>query len=655
MTDVFESSVANLSQSSVRQQRGYSSYLRKFSLFAPSYLIAYGYGTLFLQTAPAPLWFPDSVLLCTLLLTPINEWWLYLAIALPIRFIPTPHPAVPVWFVFATSVNDILKAVVAAYLLRRLPNGSKHPSTMPQLATYFGVALFAVPVFSAFAGAATRYVMGDSFWGAWYRWFLGDAMANVALTPAMLYWSSKHFRARRPHAVELAVWVAGFALSLIAALVLAQSAYSPIAVSVPVPFLIWAATRFGMIGASTSLSVIAILATVRIAEKSTLFSMGLESKSLLFLQIFLFVVSIPVLCIAAVIEEKNSVEKTLRDSERRLRLATEAGRMFAYSWDAATDAIERSGESIEILGVKSDQVATGTAISAMVHPDDKEKLEVALAKLSPGNPELKVTYRIIRPDGSVVWLQRNSRAYFDERARLEGIVGMIADITERKRAKDALAEMTRRLVAAQEQERARIARELHDDINQRLAIFSVELDQLEGSPTEVQHRVQDLRNELRQISDDVQAISHDLHSPKLEYLGAIGGMKSWCQELAERQRIQIAFKSEFPGNPPPDIGLPLFRVLQEAVNNSIKYSGEKRVEVQLFKESGEIHLVVRDSGKGFDVDKALAGKGLGLTSMGERVRLINGMIAIESKPMAGTNIHVRVPLEQWGNTERASA
>ena len=214
MTDVVASSVADLSQSSVAQRHGFSSYPIKLSLFAVSYLIACGYGTLFLQTAPSPLWFPDSVLLCTLLLTPISEWWLYLAIVVPIRFIPTPHPAVPVWFVFATSVNDMLKAVFAAYLLRRLPNGSKHPSTLPQLATYFGVAVFAVPVFSAFAGAATRYLLGDSFWASWYRWFLGDALANVVLTPAMLYWFSKHFRVGQDRLVQsestcadlLAVW-----------------------------------------------------------------------------------------------------------------------------------------------------------------------------------------------------------------------------------------------------------------------------------------------------------------------------------------------------------------------------------------------------------------------------------------------------------------
>ena len=118
--------------------------------------------------------------------------------------------------------------------------------------------------------------------------------------------------------------------------------------------------------------------------------------------------------------------------------------------------------------------------------------------------------------------------------------------------------------------------------------------------------------------------------------------------------MEIEFKSDLPSDLPLEVGLSLFRVLQEALHNATKHSGIKRVEVQLREESGEIHLIVHDSGRGFDLETALQGKGLGLTSMRERVRLVNGAITIDAKPLGGTKIHVRVPLEADQGSQRAA-
>jgi signal transduction histidine kinase len=231
---------------------------------------------------------------------------------------------------------------------------------------------------------------------------------------------------------------------------------------------------------------------------------------------------------------------------------------------------------------------------------------------------------------------------------VEGAVGGILifaeDIGRRKQMEAALSDMSRKLIEAQEQERERIGRELHDNINQRIAILALELEQLQNDPTHVQSRARELRKRTTEISNEVHALSHDLHSSKLKYLGVIAGMKSWCKEFGERQKMEINFRSQVVSALPLDVGLPLFRVLQEALHNSIKHSGVRRVEVQLEKDSNEIGLTIRDLGKGFDVEPALQGKGLGLTSMRERVRLVNGTIVIDSKPMRGTTIHVRVPL-----------
>jgi len=145
-----------------------------------------------------------------------------------------------------------------------------------------------------------------------------------------------------------------------------------------------------------------------------------------------------------------------------------------------------------------------------------------------------------------------------------------------------------------------------------------------------------------------------LHSSKLEYLGVVAGIKSWCKEFGERQRVEIDFGNDVHSALPFEIGRSLFRVLQEALHNATKHSGVKRIGVQLREDPSGIHLVIRDSGRGFDVEAALQGKGLGLTSMRERVRLVNGTITIESKPMGGTTIYVRVPLGLEQDSQRAA-
>jgi signal transduction histidine kinase len=139
----------------------------------------------------------------------------------------------------------------------------------------------------------------------------------------------------------------------------------------------------------------------------------------------------------------------------------------------------------------------------------------------------------------------------------------------------------------------------------------------------------------------------------LEYLGVVAGIRGWCREFAQRQRVEINFKTDVSSVLPFEAGLSLFRVLQEAVHNAIKHSGVKQIDVQLAERPNEVHLIVSDSGKGFDVETAQQSTGLGLTSMRERVRLVNGTIAIESRPVGGTTIHVRVPFSSESSSEAA--
>ena len=353
--------------------------------------------------------------------------------------------------------------------------------------------------------------------------------------------------------------------------------------------------------------------------------------------------------IARDITERKGAEEHARASEERFRLAAQAGKMYSFDWDVTTGTVVRSPEHVKVLGVAEPLHFTHQQFLDKIHPDDRPKFIATIAGLTPKNPSGAVTYRVLISDDASVWLRSSGRAFYDGEGRMLRVIGMAADVTDLKRAEEALLGVNRKLVKAQEQERARIGRELHDDIGQRLAMLAIELEQLQEKhndlPAEVRGHVRELQQMTGDLSSSVHALSHDFHSSKLEYLGVVAGIESWCKEFGERQKMDIDFKTNVAGVLPPDVGVSLLRVVQEALHNAIKHSGERRVEVQLREDSGEIHLIVSDLGRGFDVETALEGKGLGLTSMRERVRLMNGTIVIDSKPLAGTTVHVCVPFE----------
>jgi PAS domain S-box-containing protein len=344
------------------------------------------------------------------------------------------------------------------------------------------------------------------------------------------------------------------------------------------------------------------------------------------------------------VTDQKLAEEALRASEERLRLAQQAARIGAFDWNIRTDVSTWTPELEEMYGLPTGGYAgTLAAFESLIHRDDRTKLRELIELTLKTRQPMKGEWRVVWPDGSVHWLAAYWQLLMDEAGEPLRVVGINMDITERKQAEEALAGMTRKLIDAQEQERSRIGRELHDDITQRLTLLSLRIAEAEENPSEVQSHLTKLRKEVIEISKDVQAVSHELHSSKLEYLGFTAGTRSWCAQFADRHKIEVIFHSSMSSEPSPAIGLALFRVLQEAASNAVKHSGTKAIEVQIWDDPEETHLEVSDAGRGFDINRAVEGKGLGLTSMRERVRLLKGAIYVKSKPDMGTTIHACVP------------
>jgi PAS domain S-box-containing protein len=354
-------------------------------------------------------------------------------------------------------------------------------------------------------------------------------------------------------------------------------------------------------------------------------------------------------CIIQDITDRKRSEDSLRESEQRFRLAAQAGKMYSFEWDVTTDVVVRYPERVKVFGATESLRFSHQQFVNTIHPDDRPKFIAAIAGLTPENPSAEVIYRVQVANGGLVWLRSSGRAFFDDEGKMMRVIGMVADVTDLKRAEEAQSDMARKLIEAHEEERTRIARELHDDIGQRLALLMLKLGRLgtdaQNSPTEFREAIVNAREDASHLAHDIQAMSHRLHSSKLGYFGLAKAAAIYCTELSDQHKVEVDLQSEnIPDDLPKEIALCMFRVLQEALQNAIKHSRSQRFEVLFSRTRAEICLSVHDSGIGFDPIEAVKGRGLGLISMKERLNLVGGELSIESQPGNGTTIRAWVPL-----------
>jgi PAS domain S-box-containing protein len=235
-------------------------------------------------------------------------------------------------------------------------------------------------------------------------------------------------------------------------------------------------------------------------------------------------------------------------------------------------------------------------------------------------------------------------------------LSVIADVTERKRAEEALASLSGRLIETQDEERKRIAREIHDDYNQRVAMLALDLEQLAenvADPSgETSQKVHELFDRVSELGADLHSLSHRLHSSTLESLGLLVSLQEFCKEFAEQQGVQVDFVDEnVPRRVPADAALCMFRITQEALRNMKRHSGANRAEIRLEQLDGRLHLSVSDCGRGFNSNSPPAERGIGIHSMEERLRLLGGKLEIQSRPMEGTRIDAWLPLKMVARQE----
>jgi PAS domain S-box-containing protein len=352
--------------------------------------------------------------------------------------------------------------------------------------------------------------------------------------------------------------------------------------------------------------------------------------------------------------KRKRAEHLLRESEGRFRLWADTAPVMVWMSDPDMRCTDVNRVWLDFTGRTIEQ-ELGDGWSDSAHADDlKDVLETCRQAFDRREP-FRLEFRLRRYDGEYRWILATGVPRLTPTGSFVGYIGSGVDVTDLKLAKAALSGLSRRLMEAHESERAWIARELQDDLSQRLVGLTMQLHSVRQAATidrdEIHGRVGDLCDQFADLGRDIQAVSQRLDSHKLDILGLAAAVSDYCQELSEQRGVTIDFTDDgVPGDLTARIAPVLFRVLQEALLNAVKHSGARHVAVRLRGSRQEIQLEVSDNGIGFDSDIAMKGHGLGLLDMRERLNLIKGELSVQSSPGDGTRIVVRVPLLQAATT-----
>lgn len=291
---------------------------------------------------------------------------------------------------------------------------------------------------------------------------------------------------------------------------------------------------------------------------------------------------------------------------------------------------------------------------ARIHPEDVERVTTSVAESAAALTPWRCEYRILtkrgetwvdgrsipsrEPDGSVLWY------------------GVVVDVTAAKQVESALHSseaalrtLSAKLLTAQEDERRRLARELHDAVTQQLALMSIEIGTLVSSlplsAAELGARLRALQQRTIQVAREVRTVSHGLHPSTIEELGLCAALESFCEDVSQNQGLSVSYRGVVDDSDiTPQAAASLFRIAQECLGNAAKHACATEIAVELCREDDAVTLRVRDNGVGFVPDATTAQEGLGILSMKERIRLVNGTLTLKSRPGVGTTVEAVVPV-----------
>ena len=609
------------------------------------------------QRVVSSAWPPTGVALAALLLFGVRLWP---GIALG-AFLLNWTSGVPATGAAGIAAGNTLEAVTAVLLLRRVADFRPSLARLRDVLALVTLAALASPIVSATIGVLSLWTSGMIDRAAtghlWFVWWSGDAMGDLLVAPLLLAWAHFPRSLWAPaRAAEAGVLVASL-VALTAALFRPPTG-DEYAIF---PLIIWAALRFGVLGSATASGIVALLTIWFTVQGQGSFVGPSPTHNLLLLQMYLALLSVTGLVLAAITTERRRAEQAARESEQRYRTLLEnAPEAVLVHQDGRWIFANR--EALKLLRAeRAEQLVDRPALD-IVHPDYHAVVRARIEReFATGEPAPLLEQQFVALDGTVLDVEVVGIP-ITLAGRPAGQI-IVRDTTERRRAAQAVREreadaqrsrermeaLSQRLLKALENERRLIARELHDQIGQALTAVKLNLESLRGGARAKAFPLDESVEIVEQLMETVRSLSLDLRPSVLDDLGLAAALRWYADRQGRRAGFGVRMRTQLPAQRlAPDLETACFRVAQEAITNVARHAGAKHLEVDARAEDGTLDLTVRDDGTGFDVEgvrRGTTGDGsIGLDGMEERVRLLGGDFRIDSRPGTGTTVWARFPL-----------
>lgn len=657
--------------------RSWLSDLLALVFFEVAFYLAYRYAMTFSHATASPFWFPDSVLLCALLVVRPTRWWLFVLAPLPIRLLVETPVDVPLWFLLATFAIDSAKGLLTATLLRHVLVNPLRFATIREFALYGILAVLLVPAIFAFGGAAARHLLGHDYWLTWEQWFLGNAVAHLIVTPVILYWIiGSEWRALTPSATR---WVEA-ALLTIGVIVTGSLAFDTGSTSLdfaeprfyaPVPFLFWAAIRFGMLGATGAVAVITFFSVAAALHEQGPFVAQSPSDVALALQHFLILRAAPLYLVAILFEQGKTAENSLRESERRFRTMADTAPVLI--WMSGTDKrCEFFNQGWLDFTGRTQAEESGDGWTEGVHADDLQRCVDTYCSAFDARQEFEMEYRLRRHDGEFRWILDKGVPRFAASGEFVGYIGTAVDVTDRRRAEETtrnLAHVSR--LAMLGELTALVAHEIRQPLSAILSnadAAALLLKSAQPPLGEIREILADIRRDDLRAEEAIRRIrgllqKRQMRMQPLNVNESIAEVLMLVTSDAARRRIQLHKQL--------DLTLPLVagdrvylqQVLlnlivnaMDAMRNTPEAARQLTIRTQMLG-CDAIEVAISDHGHGIVAENASAifesffttkegGMGLGLGIAKSIIESHKGQIWAENNRDGGATFHFSVPFDR---------